>query len=93
MIESDQFAAFPSLHGAYAVVFCYFMLKLDRRLAFLAVPVTLGVLFSTLYLGQHYAIDLIAGAVYALVPCMISERFQLFSVKADGPQSRGTQNL
>lgn len=80
-IESDQFAAFPSLHGAYAIVFCYFMVKLDRRLAFFAVPLTLGVLFSTLYLGQHYALDLLGGAVYALVPCLISERFQIFSVK------------
>ena len=81
LIESDQFAAFPSLHGAYAITFCYFMLKLDKRLAVLAVPLTLGVLFSTLYLGQHYFVDLLGGAVYALVPCLISERFQIFSVK------------
>jgi membrane-associated phospholipid phosphatase len=90
MIESDQFAAFPSLHGAYAMIFCYFMLKLDKRLAVLAVPLTFGILFSTLYLGQHYAIDLLAGAVYALVPCLISERFQIFSVK---PSPESTQNL
>jgi membrane-associated phospholipid phosphatase len=82
-IESDKFAAFPSLHGAYAIMFCYFMLKLDRRLGAVAIPVTLGILFSTLYLGQHYAIDLIGGAVYALLPCLVSERFQIFSVKAD----------
>lgn len=81
MIESDQFAAFPSLHGAYVIIFCFFMLKLDRKLAVPAVALTLGVLFSTLYLGQHYAIDLLGGVVYALVPCLISERFQLFSVK------------
>lgn len=88
MIESDQFAAFPSLHGAYAIIFCYFMLKLDRRLALIAVPLTAGILFSTLYLGQHYAIDLLAGAVYALVPCLISERFQIFSVR--GRTSNGS---
>ena len=93
MIESDQFAAFPSLHGAYAIIFCYFMLKLDRRLAFLAVPVTIGILFSTIYLGQHYAIDLLGGAVYALVPCLISERFQIFSVKAAKPLNEDTQKL
>lgn len=93
LIESDQFAAFPSLHGAYAIVFCYFMVKLDKRLAAVAVPVTLGILFSTLYLGQHYAIDLLGGAVYALVPCLISEHFQIFSVKAAEPQAEGTQKL
>jgi len=82
-IESDKFAAFPSLHGAYAILFCYFMLKLDRRLGLVAIPITVAILFSTMYLGQHYAIDLIGGAVYALIPCLISERFQIFSVKSE----------
>ena len=81
LVESDSFAAFPSLHGAYAIIFCYFMLKLDRRLALVAIPVTVSILFSTLYLGQHYLIDLIGGALYALVPCVISERFQIFNVR------------
>jgi membrane-associated phospholipid phosphatase len=93
MIESDQFASFPSLHGAYAIIFCYFMLKLDKRLALLAVPITAGILFSTLYLGQHYVIDLLGGAVYALVPCLVSERFQIFSVKAAQLRAEGTQKL
>jgi len=75
--ESDKFAAFPSLHAAYAIIFSYFMIKLDRRLAFVAIPVTVGVLFSTLYLGQHYLIDLVAGAMYALIPCLISEKLNI----------------
>lgn len=77
MVEIDQFAAFPSLHGAYAIIFSYFMIKVDRRLALISVPITVGILFSTLYLGQHYLIDLIGGAAYALVPCLIAERFQI----------------
>lgn len=77
MIESDQFAAFPSLHMAYATIFCYFMIKLDRRLAFIALPVTGGIMFSTLYLGQHYVIDLIAGVAYALIPVLVVERLHI----------------
>lgn len=77
MIESDQFAAFPSLHTAYATIFAYFMIKLDRRLAFIAVPVAGGILFSTLYLGQHYLIDLIAGVAYALIPVLLVERLHI----------------
>jgi membrane-associated phospholipid phosphatase len=80
LIVSDQFAAFPSLHGAYAVIFCYFLLKVDRRMGLLAVPLAACILFSTLYLGQHYLIDLIGGTIYALIPCLASERFQLFSM-------------
>jgi membrane-associated phospholipid phosphatase len=79
--ESDKFAAFPSLHAAYAIIFAYFMIKLDRRLAYVAIPITAGILFSTLYLGQHYLVDLIGGAVYALIPCLIAERLQIVSHK------------
>ena len=77
MIESDQFAAFPSLHMAYATIFSYFMVKLDRRLAFIALPVTGAIMFSTLYLGQHYVIDLIAGVAYALIPVLVVERLRI----------------
>ncbi|MDA4135697.1 MAG: phosphatase PAP2 family protein [Thaumarchaeota archaeon] len=77
LAEVDKFAAFPSLHGAYAIIFSYFMIKIDRRLALISIPITVGILFSTIYLGQHYLIDLIGGAAYALIPCLIAERFQI----------------
>jgi membrane-associated phospholipid phosphatase len=77
LVDADKFAAFPSLHAAYAIIFSYFMIRLDRRLALVSIPITVGILFSTLYLGQHYLIDLIGGAIYALVPCLIAERFQI----------------
>jgi membrane-associated phospholipid phosphatase len=90
MIESDKFAAFPSLHAAYAIIFCYFMIKLDRRLAYVAVPVTAAILFSTLYLGQHYLIDLIAGAAYALIPCLIVERLHISTFSNSKPSKVDT---
>jgi membrane-associated phospholipid phosphatase len=81
LIEADQFAAFPSLHAAYAVIFSYFMFKVSRKAGYLSLIVSGGILFSTLYLGQHYVIDLVAGAAFALVPCLLSERYQLLKVK------------
>jgi membrane-associated phospholipid phosphatase len=65
LIESDKYAAFPSLHGAYVLLFCFFMTRSKRKLGYVAIPITIGVLFSTIYLGQHYLIDLLAGALYA----------------------------
>ncbi len=65
LIESDKLAAFPSLHAAYIVLFCYFSLKLKKSYGLVSVPVTIGVLFSTIYLGQHFIIDLVAGAAIA----------------------------
>jgi membrane-associated phospholipid phosphatase len=78
-ILSDKFAAFPSLHAAYAMVFGYFMIRLDKRLAAVAIPIVVGILFSTVYLGQHYVIDLVGGAGYVIASCLIAERVQLFS--------------
>lgn len=92
MIESDQFAAFPSLHTAYAIIFGYFMIKLDRRLALVAVPVTSAILFSTVYLGQHYLLDLIGGACYALIPCLVVERFNLSILTKSDRDSAGQKD-
>jgi len=81
--EPNEFAAFPSLHAAYMVICTYFLLKVDRRIGGVAVLLTGGILFSTLYLGQHYLVDLIAGTAYSIVPCLISERLQIFG----GPEA------
>ncbi|MGI0090394.1 MAG: phosphatase PAP2 family protein [Nitrososphaerales archaeon] len=74
LIESDKFAAFPSLHGAYALLFGYFMIKAKRKLGLVSVPVTAGILFSTVYLGQHYIIDLLGGALYAGFSIFVVEK-------------------
>lgn len=86
LIESDKFAAFPSLHTAYMILFCYFVTKFKPKLAIITFPLTFGVLFSTLYLGQHYLIDLIAGASLALASVVLAEMIlkkypNLFAVK------------
>jgi membrane-associated phospholipid phosphatase len=72
-MESDKFAAFPSLHAAYAALFAVYTIKLKPRLALISVPILVGVLFSTIYLGQHYLVDLIAGVAYSLVSVVIVE--------------------
>ena len=79
LFEPNKFAAFPSLHAAYMVICSYFLLKVNRRVGGTSVLLTLGILVSTLYLGQHYLIDLIAGSAYGLVPCLISERLHAFN--------------
>ena len=75
LVAPDYFAAFPSLHAAYTITCCYFLSKVDYRLGLLGSAVAGATLFSTLYLGQHYAIDLVGGAAYSLVPCWVSERW------------------
>jgi membrane-associated phospholipid phosphatase len=73
---SDKFAAFPSLHAAYAILFGFYMTKLKRSYGLFAIPISIGILFSTLYLGQHYLIDLIGGAAVAFGAIAISSRVE-----------------
>jgi membrane-associated phospholipid phosphatase len=74
LIESDKLAAFPSLHAAYVVLFSYFTTKLKRTYGLVSIPVTIGVLFSTIYLGQHYITDLLAGVAVAAACVLLITR-------------------
>jgi membrane-associated phospholipid phosphatase len=74
MIESDKLAAFPSLHAAYVVLFGYFTIKLRRIYGLISIPITAGVLFSTIYLGQHYVVDLVGGVAVAATSVFIITR-------------------
>lgn len=89
-IESDKFAAFPSLHAAYATLFAVFAFRLNRKVGYVGLVIAIGVYFSTLYLGQHYVVDLIGGVVYSLgsvliVDRLLSSRPPVHSTKADFP--------
>lgn len=61
-LNPDEFAAFPSMHAAFP----FLALLAARRIGnWIAIPVavwTLIVWFSIVYLGEHYVIDLLAGA-------------------------------
>lgn len=81
--QSDLFAAFPSLHAAYATLFSFFMFKLDRRFGFMSLPILFGVCFSIIYLGQHYFVDMLAGVAYALFSAYVVEK--LTSGRQTGP--------
>jgi len=92
LFQPNQFAAFPSLHAAYMIICSYFLLKIDRRIGSAAMVLTAGILLSTLYLGQHYLVDLMAGAAYAIVPCLISERLQVFGTHDTSTGAAGRIN-
>lgn len=72
--ESDIYAAFPSLHVAYATLFTIFMFKLGRKYGFTSLPVLGGVCFSVVYLGQHYLVDVLAGVAYAAISAYLVGR-------------------
>lgn len=60
-------AAMPSLHAAYPLLVFLFALKFFKLKALLFFPYVLATWFSIVYLGEHYMVDIIAGAFYAVI--------------------------
>lgn len=74
LVNANPVAAIPSLHFAYPFLALIFAAASRRKLAaafFAAYSLAVG--FSIVYLGEHYAIDLIFGAVYAVAAMLIAD--------------------
>jgi len=66
-IAPNAVAAVPSLHAAWAVLFVIFIDKIySRRWAALACLYPLLIFIGTIYEGEHYAFDVLAGILYAV---------------------------
>ena len=65
---SQWFAAVPSLHGAYPVLLLLLALKDRSRLTICLLSVYAAAMWiTTVVLNQHYIVNLLAGAVIALI--------------------------
>ncbi len=73
-MESDKFAAFPSLHAAYVTLFSYYAIRLNPKYGLLSVPIAAGVYFSILYLGQHYVVDIIGAVAYSAISILLAQK-------------------
>ncbi len=69
-------AAVPSLHAAYPWLIFIFLYKKFKAWAILVLPYVFGVWFAVTYLGEHYAIDVIIGIVYASIAYLIISLFE-----------------
>lgn len=68
-ISANPVAAMPSLHAAYATLFALFVTTIftKSRWRYLSWLYPAIIYVGTVYSGEHYAIDEIAGALYAFV--------------------------
>lgn len=73
-VESNPFAAFPSLHAMYPTLISLYALKIKKAKALPVLLFPVGVWFSTIYLGEHYVIDIIGGAAYAVCAFLLAEK-------------------
>jgi hypothetical protein len=65
-LDADPVAAFPSLHAAYPTLGALALWRMNRKTAFFTVPWCLIVWFSVIFLGEHYAIDVLGGIAVAV---------------------------
>ncbi len=67
-ISPNPVAAIPSLHSAWATLFIIFIYKLyGKKWSLLAAVYPFLIFVGTIYEGEHYAFDVIAGIVYGVL--------------------------
>lgn len=66
--------AFPSFHVIYAVIFIY-VLREKLWLFFPMLIINLLAIVSTVFLGAHYAVDIIAGVLIAGVSILFARKY------------------
>ena len=66
-INPNPVAAVPSLHAAYAVLFCMFIYKFfGKKWGTISLVYPALIIVGTIYTAEHYAIDAILGIMYAI---------------------------
>ena len=69
----NKFAAFPSLHAAFPAMAVVYAWRRYRALAIGLIAWTAAVLFSIVYLGEHYVVDALDGFLYVAAATGIVE--------------------
>lgn len=57
-------AAFPSSHVSICLMVLWICYKNEKKLLYLILPVSVLLLFSTVYIRAHYVIDVVAGIIF-----------------------------
>jgi membrane-associated phospholipid phosphatase len=73
-VESNPFAAFPSLHAMYPWLISLYSFKIKKAKALPVLVFPIGVWFSAVYLGEHYIIDIIGGVVYGTCAFLLADK-------------------
>lgn len=71
-IPANPVAAIPSLHSAYPMLFSLFVVLAFGRKYWWVFFYPISMWVGVVYLGEHYVIDVILGALYAVIAVYIS---------------------
>ncbi|MHB8571375.1 MAG: phosphatase PAP2 family protein [Candidatus Dormibacteria bacterium] len=70
----NKVAAFPSLHAAFPLLATLYAFRAFGRRAWPLIPYTAMVWVAIVYLGEHYVVDALGGAVFAVIAYLVVER-------------------
>ena len=74
LFQPNPFAAFPSLHAMYPWLISLYALKIKKFKALPILILPFGVWFSTVYLGEHYVVDVIGAIIYGTCAFLFVEK-------------------
>lgn len=58
---------FPSGHAAFSLLVNLSFFKIKKKVAYYLIPLTVLIFLSTLFIKQHYVLDIVGGAVVAVL--------------------------
>ena len=64
---------FPSGHTELTLLVLIYARRMNRRIFWCLLPLGIGIIVSTVYLRYHYVVDVVAGAIFAIVIVMIAK--------------------
>ncbi|MBI3485367.1 phosphatase PAP2 family protein [Candidatus Daviesbacteria bacterium] len=73
-IDNNLVAALPSMHAAYPWLTFLYLRKVYPKFQFALILYVISIWFTTLYLGEHYSLDIIVAILYAQFTYMIITR-------------------
>jgi membrane-associated phospholipid phosphatase len=82
---ANALGAMPSLHSAWPFYLFFYCLYIWGRKALPVIILPIGVALSSIYLGHHYLVDVLAGIAYAAVAFWIATRWGKSHLEAREP--------
>lgn len=76
-LAETQTGAFPSSHVGLAMIYILLAGKYFKRILLFLIPLTVIIVFSTVYLKAHYTIDIIGGAITGILFYYLSVKIYL----------------
>lgn len=78
---SPPISTIPSMHVVWSIIIAYLTFKLNKKLSLIFIPWAIFSTIGTVYLAQHYFIDIIMSIPIAVISLGISKKLARFEKK------------